>query len=61
MTLSALLIAISMNLSAQAFMPQTPPANFQAQACVQNCLAWNEKPGAELKACVAKCQELLTK
>lgn len=32
--------------------------NYQVQQCIRTCLIYNEKPGAELKACVARCQEL---
>lgn len=46
------------------FDPSTLTAQFgntnedQVRACEQDCLAWNDRPGWELKACLAKCQEL---
>jgi hypothetical protein len=60
MTFSALVLTLSMNLSALAYdAPQIPGNEGQVQACVANCMAWNEKPGSELRACVAQCQDLL--
>jgi len=63
MTLSALVIALSMNLSAFAYSPAGLPVGNEAQvqACVQQCLAWSDAPGAELRACVAKCQDLVSR
>lgn len=62
MTFSALVIAVSMNLSAFAYDVPAPAGNEGAvQACIQTCMAWNEKPGSDYKACVAQCQSLLQK
>lgn len=59
MTFSALIVSLSMNLAAFAFEAPVAAGNeAEVQACVQQCLAWSDAPGAELRACVAKCQEL---
>lgn len=57
MTLSALVLSITMNLSAHAYIPETSNEG-QVNACVQTCIATYDKPDYQLKACVAKCQEL---
>jgi hypothetical protein len=61
MTLSTLILSVTM-AAAQYSGYGAPIMNEDhVRACVQACVAQYDAPNYELKACVAKCQELGSK